>query len=550
MRARLVGKRVGRRRGAGDERGAVIAIVALSMTMILAATALSFDIGRQIDTTRTMQSVADAVALDTANFLDGQHAADVDPTSPTGQTLAGYANSQAGSSAARNSFSPGGSNVLTVSLGTWSPGAGFVALPGGEGDTGTVPTAVHVVAQAKTKFIFGPGAGQSSRSATAVRDTNCPTCAPAIPTAGFTIGSYAASVDSSQSQLLNSLLGQTLGSGISLTALGYNGLGAANVTVADLLTANAGVGTLNSLLTTSFSPSTLLGYYANALGVEATAVLAQNPGLAAALQGAEATINSNIVPSITNTTSIQLCKVINLSGTSACSAGNTAPAAYTNLNALDFVRLVAEAANGNHLLTFNGGVGLGLITVTGNVISPIASAGPGPVGISATDQQAGITIGVNTGIVSVGVQVTAATATGTLNTITCGQTPQSTTTAIGVTATAATLTPTIAVDLLGISVPVPASTIQAGGTANPYSLSFTGPFNDQAPPSQSFGTTEPALTISPSGSVLGAVLSLLNPVLNLLNPLLSPLLSALGVNLGGGTVANHTVSCAGPVLVG
>ena len=62
MTARL--DRLGRspaRRGS-DERGAVAVIFAISMAIILAAAAFSFDIGRVVDANRSMQSVADAVA--------------------------------------------------------------------------------------------------------------------------------------------------------------------------------------------------------------------------------------------------------------------------------------------------------------------------------------------------------------------------------------------------------------------------------------------------------------------------------------------------------
>ena len=67
-----------------EERGAIAVITAIAMTMVMGATALSFDIGREVDTNRFVQATADAVALDAANFVDGSPAASIDSYTPIG----------------------------------------------------------------------------------------------------------------------------------------------------------------------------------------------------------------------------------------------------------------------------------------------------------------------------------------------------------------------------------------------------------------------------------------------------------------------------------
>src|SRR5699024_1875364 len=63
----------------------------------------------------------------------------------------------------------------------------------------------------------------------------------------FSIGSYAARLDSSQSPILGPLLAD-LGSNVSLSSADYQGLAHSAVSLADFLGVNLGAGTMKSLI--------------------------------------------------------------------------------------------------------------------------------------------------------------------------------------------------------------------------------------------------------------------------------------------------------------
>jgi Flp pilus assembly protein TadG len=60
--------RFSRNRG-HDERGATLILVALSMTLLLAAAGFSVDLGRAVVVNRSLQLVADNAALDAGRYL-------------------------------------------------------------------------------------------------------------------------------------------------------------------------------------------------------------------------------------------------------------------------------------------------------------------------------------------------------------------------------------------------------------------------------------------------------------------------------------------------
>jgi uncharacterized membrane protein len=95
------------RRRAADERGAVLAVVALAMTAMIGATALAVDIGQLTNNNRTLQARADVIALDAARTLGGQTSAVL--SGATGATVVAVQ-----ASATRNSVP---FTSLTVDLG-------------------------------------------------------------------------------------------------------------------------------------------------------------------------------------------------------------------------------------------------------------------------------------------------------------------------------------------------------------------------------------------------------------------------------------------------
>ncbi|HWE55164.1 MAG TPA: pilus assembly protein TadG-related protein, partial [Acidimicrobiales bacterium] len=100
-----------------DERGAIVVISALALPLLLAASALAFDVGREVDTNRSTQALADAVALDAAEFIDGTTATASDPyVQINGATyeLAQVIQYQAAESAVRNNVSSPGDDIVVL----------------------------------------------------------------------------------------------------------------------------------------------------------------------------------------------------------------------------------------------------------------------------------------------------------------------------------------------------------------------------------------------------------------------------------------------------
>jgi uncharacterized membrane protein len=195
------------------DRGATIPIVALLLPILILMTAFAIDLGRQRSSRRTMQARADIVALDLVRLADGRPEIDVvngDADHPSTETAKI-------DSANRNDVDP---IQLTWEWGTWTEASGFIQTL----DTG-IPDAVRVTAIETTDYFFRPGSGDVTRSAIATFGD---------PTAGFSMGSFGASLDSSNAGLLNSLLTPLLGSPAGLDVLSYQGLAAADIGVGDL----------------------------------------------------------------------------------------------------------------------------------------------------------------------------------------------------------------------------------------------------------------------------------------------------------------------------
>lgn len=209
-----------------DERGAVAVVVAVfSLVMVLVA-AFAVDLGVQRVARRDMQSLADIVALDLARELTGD---------PFGDYNLGDLQDKADASRDRNDDTIGDEAQVTPELGMLSASGDFEAAD----EDADIPNAVRVVATTAVGFAFVPGSGGASRPAVAVAENG----------ACFKVGSYAANLDTSQSALLNSLLGGLLGTSLSLNAVSYNGLASTSVTLADLVEVDRlGVGTVDELL--------------------------------------------------------------------------------------------------------------------------------------------------------------------------------------------------------------------------------------------------------------------------------------------------------------
>jgi uncharacterized membrane protein len=293
-------------RGARDERGAILPMVALLLSVLMGASALAVDLGQLRVGRVDMQSLADVVSLDLARQIDGRQAQVIEADPVWSQARA--------QSVARNAGTYGEPPTVTARLGTFDTTAGAFTPASGA----TVPTAVQVTALTSVAFAFRSGGGTVARSAVAMADS----------TACFMLGSYAAAVRSGESALLSSVLGQ-INSSLDLGAVGYTGLLDANVNLADVA-AHLGIGTVTQLAGSTVTVKALYLAMASAL---------QTGGNAA-----DAAVLSQLALSVATLGQVDVGKVLQADTATARGVDAT-------VNAIDVVAGSAMLVNGSHAVT-------------------------------------------------------------------------------------------------------------------------------------------------------------------------------------------------------
>lgn len=549
------------RRRPQDERGSVLVVVSIAMVVMIGSTALAIDIGQMTNKNRTLQAVADAVALDAARNLGGQNVGSLSAAGGAFMTALEQ-------SAARNNFS---ASNLTVEFGTLNPNWAPMT------NSSDIPTAVKVTANGSTKFAFRPGTANTTRSATAIMENQ----------AGFSIGSYLASIPSGGDGILNALFGDAFG----LNAVSYTGLVNANLSLEEI--------GLNMPVTV-LSPTELLS---TSVGIR-DFMLASATALNAKGNTAAANVLNAMILNANLTGTVKLGDFV-----SVVSGGETAAAEA----ALDVLQLITASAfviekNSGHALsiptTSVSIPGIASITASATVIEP-AKWIFGPVGSSVSTAQVRLSVnpvinistsnsttpcnltlsnllgllgcilyltGMPIGVTLNGafpLDVTAAGATGTLAAINCGGTP-------GITVNTVTEAVTLnTAASLNLNVTLAGSNLlnaarinlAAGAKTSPgnYSSSFLsptefGPSNAKSVGSAALGfngllnVTNANVSILNSsllsGVTSGLIQGLAVPVLNSLltsldNALIVPLTKVLGVKLGGADVAALGMACNG-----
>ena len=550
------------RRRARDERGTVLVVVSIAMVVMIGSAALAVDIGQMTNKNRTLQAVADSVALDAARTLGGQNVGSL--AAPGGAFMTALAES-----AARNNFSTAN---LTVTFGTLSPN--WVAKT----NSSDIPTAVKVTAHGNTKFAFRPGSANGTRSATAIMENQ----------AGFSIGSYLASIPAGGDGILSALFGDAFG----LNAVSYTGLVNANLSLEEIgLSMPVTVLSPTELLTTSVGIRDFMLASASALNAKGNTAAA---GVLNAM-----ILNANL------TGTVKLGDFVNV-----VSGGETA-AAEAALNVLQLITasaFVIEKNSGHALSIPTTSIsipGIASITASATVIEP-AKWIFGPVGSSVSTAQVRLSVnpvinisttnqntpcnltlsnllgllgcilyltGMPVGVSLNGafpIDITAAGATGTLAAITCGGaspgiTVNTATQAVNLnTAASLNLNVTLAGNTLLNAARI---NLAAGAQTSPgnYVSTFLSPTEFSPNPPKSVGSA--ALGFNGLLSVTAADVSILNgsllsgvtsgliqglavPVLNNLltlldNALIVPLTKVLGVKLGGADVAALGMACNG-----
>jgi uncharacterized membrane protein len=515
-----------------DERGATFVLTALCMVLLLWGGAMGVDIGFTVAGSRQAQAMADTAALDTARYINL-----ADNVKQNNYTT--YLNGLLSNVKSDN----GGSNVaLSVTGGYWTNGVWSLPPAGGacyhQNPQNNPPcTAVMVTATQSVPRIFAGGNGSVTRTSIAT----------ITPEDGFSIGTYLATMNSQQSGVLNAIL-STLGTSVSLTAVGYAGLANSFVSVQQLISASGGVLTPNNVLSTSLSASQWLAFLTTALQTQQTSLSCGATPTPSACAGytALSALDFN------GSASARLCDLVTING-SSCLGGNLSIAGLSaRINVLQTLTTEAELSNGQSAINVQSALsmpGVSNATISLNLIQPPQVA-YGPVGATAKTAQVTADLQLTvSGAGTLDIPVTAATGTGTLTTMTCSVQNNAFSRAI---VTAATTTATAALSLNNSSI----GSLSLGGAANtPLQFNSTTPIPPTAASAQSVPPTNPLQlgTQAPTPTYSGLP-GLLNPlvatVLNTTLPgVLAPILQAAGISVGGANVADLGYNCGAVSIV-
>lgn len=289
-------------RGDERDRGAVLAIVALSLGFLITITAITIDVGRLSLRRRDMQAIADVVALDMSHLLTGRTNKEILDKN----AVPNWADELA-LSAERNDFT---SSKLSYALGDMS-GDTFVPNT----DDNHRPTAVQITASDDLQYFFAPGGGSVSRKAVASLGGD----------ACFSVGSFAAAIETHPSSLLPGMLNTALGA----TVVSYSGLANAQITLRNIA-ASMGFAQPSDLLSATVKRKDLY--------------LAMADALTQAGDTADATVLQSIAASTNGSSTIDFGQVVQVN------QGSEEDALDTAFNVLDIVAGSAFLANGNNAI--------------------------------------------------------------------------------------------------------------------------------------------------------------------------------------------------------
>jgi uncharacterized membrane protein len=413
------------------ERGAIALVAAVMLLSIFGMAALALDLGALFTVKRSLQAATDTAALAATYGLSTTPAAS---TTTFAQNYLGY-----------NGFPTGRLSALAVTTGRYCPtatptpasrfAAGTATNSVCPGDTtgttyGAGPNAVQVTASVQSPTFFDqvlPG-GVSSEPITATAT------ATRIDEAGFEAGTVLAGVGVG---VVNSVLTGILGSQVSLTTAGYQGLASTDIKALDFLNAlstqlGLTAGTYGSLLQSTVSIKNVLTAAETALSVEGV--------IATGTADPFAGLNS-LIASITGSPSIQLGQLLNLGiwqGESG-STVNPLSALSAGINLYDVASLAAEIANGQNAIAIPSSTigipGVATVTVANSVIEPPQSP-PfvfGPVGVTVHTAQVRLQLTLQllnalsvlggTAPLTLPIYVELGSGTATLTAISCGLNP-------------------------------------------------------------------------------------------------------------------------------
>lgn len=381
-----------------SEHGSIAVMSSLSLVCVIGCLALAVDVGSLFVARRQLQNMADLSAI---------------------AALSSPANPQA----AVNTLlvANGVDAVAEVETGTFTPdpllqpNQRYVA-------GGASRNAVRVTLTAPGKLYFARVVYGGALPTIRVRAT-----AAEQNVAAFSIGSRLASMDGG---ILNELLGDFLGTTVSLTVMDYNGLAGADIDLLHFMEALAGeagitAGTYESVLQSALTFGDVM---------DAAATVAGSGGAGAA----QVALNKLKV-GVSNL-SLEGAALLDLGGMGGLSIGERPGGFAGRISALDLARAAVNAAGPNHQaqIALHGGLpGIASVTVSVLIGEPPQTTSwitLGPIGAEVYTAQARVrlvatlppsTVAGKTVTLQVPLALDIASGRATLSTISCGANPSS-----------------------------------------------------------------------------------------------------------------------------
>lgn len=378
------------RRFASDERGNIAIMAVIFMLVMVGIAALGIDIGAIFTDKRRAQSAADLAAIVAASDL-------------------ARAPRAAAATVAENHFPP--DSLVAVETGVYKADASLG--PQQRFTVGGAPAnAVRVTMRTKTPLFFGKVLTGDSNMNLRVSSV-----ASSTQLATFAIGSRLASLNGG---LLNQLLGQMLGTSLSLSVMDYQALVDAKINLFEFMSALATRASLtgvnyNTVLQSNLKITDIVGAL-------------QSSGMTGAASSALSNIGSSLAGV---TTKVVLGKLIDAGPYGNMTVGQQ-PKVGVDLAALDLLSATAQLANGTHQIATNLNLGLpGIASVALQITlgeRPVGSSWItiGQAGASVHTAQTRILAIVNlvgsgsVSVVNLPVYVEVAAGTATLNKMSCG----------------------------------------------------------------------------------------------------------------------------------
>jgi len=524
----------GRYQFCADERGAVSIVAASVLVLVIAVAAIVVDAGSLLLARRTLQTATDAAALAAAQQLDA-------------------AQSTATAALVENGYSA--DNITSTTTGVYTADAGMSPNNrfASSSDPGQI-NAIRVATQATAPMYFSRALGMS-----ALADIHATATATISPTVAFGAGTQLAEVDAG---IINLILGDLLGTTVSLSAADYEALAGARIDALSFLDALAtevgltAASTYGDLLNSEVAVGQIFEAAIDVMQNEPDA----SPTITAAISGLNL-LSGRVPPG----TSVRIGDIVDASFFSEKSIGQGSSMA--SIAALDLVEASVGSASTGRTVT----IGLAIPDVTS---AKLAIGAPmkfavGPVGTTVHTAQIRLALSVDltllgVGLVQVPIYIEGAQGTATASDIPCQKSnlAELTGTAGAVTARFATVSDQALVDfsssptpgtaqVLGLlTISGSATVLGAGPTPKTFTeVGQTEQISGTDPGSTLLSNLNDSLTITPDIPLLtDPVTTAVSKLVSDLSPDLLSALQTLGVHLGNLDMVLSGVKCT-PVLV-